>query len=92
MFIFSGCTKEEPPISNEVLLSLTNQCVATIKFYNVSDGKQALSDIFDCNYVAVLSVQLKPGTYRVVAENSFGRSAEVVFTKTKFFQELNIEF
>jgi hypothetical protein len=37
-------------------------------------------------------VKLEPGTYKVVAENSFGRSAEITFIITKYFQELNIEF
>lgn len=93
MIIISSCTKQDPQkISNEVLLSITNECRARIKFYNVTDGRQYLSDMFDCSYVSLIELHVEPGKYKVKAETASGRSAEKLFTKGKFSQELNIEF
>jgi len=92
MIIISSCMKEEPRTSDEVLVSITNECRATIKLYNYDDGRQYLSDIFDCSYVSMIAINVKPGRYKVRAESFSGRSAEKIFTKTKYSQELNIEF
>jgi hypothetical protein len=92
LIIISGCSKQEPQVSDEVLFSITNECQATIKFYDVTDGQQSVSDIFDCGYVSKIALHIKPGTYRVKAETTSGRFSEIVFTKTKYFQELNVEF
>ncbi|HVA98050.1 MAG TPA: hypothetical protein VNG53_04070 [Bacteroidia bacterium] len=87
-----NCKKIEQRTSDEVLFSITNECRANIKFYNVIDGKQSLSDIFDCSYVSFIALHVEPGKYKVKAETASGRSAEKFFTKGKFSQELNIEF
>ena len=87
-----SCKKQEPQISDEVLFSITNECRARIKFYNVVDGQQYLSDMFDCSYVSFIELHVEPGRYKVKAETASGRSVEKVFTKTKYSQELNIEF
>ena len=93
MITISSCQKQEPQItSDEVLFSITNECRARIKFYNVIDGQQYLSDLFDCSYVSFIELHVEPGRYKVKAETASGRSVEKVFTKTKFSQELNIEF
>ena len=87
-----SCQKQEPRVSDEVLFSITNECRARIKFYNVIGGQQYLSDIFDCSYVSFIALHLEPGKYKVKAETASGRSAEKLFTKGRFSQELNIEF
>ena len=87
-----SCEKQEPRISDEVLFSITNECRARIKLYNVIDGQQYLSDMFDCSYVSFIELHVEPGRYKVKAETASGRFAEKVFTKGKFSQELNIEF
>jgi len=93
MITISSCQKQEPQItSDEVLFSITNECRARIKFYNVIDGQQYLSEIFDCSYVSFIALHVEPGKYKVKAETASGRSAEKIFTKGKFSQELNIEF
>ncbi|HVA97505.1 MAG TPA: hypothetical protein VNG53_01310 [Bacteroidia bacterium] len=92
IIIISSRTKEEPFVSDEVLFSISNEWQANIKFYNVIDGKQCLSDIFDCSYVSFIALHVELGKYKVKAETAFGRSAEKLFAKGKFSQELNIEF
>ena len=87
-----SCKKQEPRISDEVLFSITNECRARIKLYNVIDGQQYLSDMFDCSFVSFIELHVEPGRYKVKAETASGRSAEKLFTKGKFSQELNIEF
>jgi hypothetical protein len=81
MIIISGCIKVDPTSSNEVFVSITNECSATITLYNYDDGRQYLSDIFDCDYVHMIVINVKPGKYKVKAETYLGRVIEKTFTK-----------
>lgn len=88
----AACTKEEQKTSNEVLISITNECRATIKLYNIDTGKQYLSDIFNCSYISILPIQIKPGKYKIKAETYQGKSVTKEFKKGLYSQEIDIEF
>jgi hypothetical protein len=88
----AACKKEEQRTSDEVLVSITNECRAQIKLYNYEDGRQYLSDIFDCSYVSILPIKVKPGKYKIKAETYQGKSVTKTFTKGVYAQTLDIEF
>jgi len=45
----SGKIEQSP--SDEVLLTITNECRAQIKLYEFDSRRQFLSDVYDCSYV-----------------------------------------
>jgi hypothetical protein len=89
--ILSGCGKSEQTPSNEVLISITNKCRARIKVYDMNDT-QTIHDIFDCSYVSILPIKVKPGKYKIKAETYQGKSVTKTFTKGVYAQTLDIEF
>lgn len=91
MIILVSCSKQQQRISDEVLLTITNECRCTIKIYNLDD-RQYLSDMYDCNYIKVLPLKMERGTYKIKAENYQGKIVTKTFTKGIYSQELNIEF
>jgi hypothetical protein len=91
LILLASCSKYEPRTSNEVLLTVTNECVCTVKVYNMDD-RQYLSDIYDCNYIKILPLKMERGAYKIKAENSQGKVVTQDFTKGIYSQELNIEF
>ena len=92
MIIISSCMKEDPRPSDEVLISITNECKAVIKLYNFDTGSQYLSDVFDCDYVSMIAINVKPGKYKIKAETYQGKSVTKNFTKGLYSQEIDIEF
>ena len=60
--------KEDLKVSDEVLVSITNECRARIYLYNYDTGRQYLSDMFDCSYVSMIAIKVVPGKYKVKAE------------------------
>lgn len=76
----------------ELVVSVINESTATITFYNKNTGDQIQQDIFDCEYVSVLRIQLPPGTYTVRAETSTGKTVIKTFTKSVYAGTLEIEF
>ena len=78
--------------SDEVLLSITNECRAQIKLYEFDSGRQYLNDIFDCSHVKMIAIKVKPGKYRIKAETYQGKSVTKIFTKGPYAQSLDIEF
>ena len=91
IIILFSCTKENPKFSDEVLLTLTSECNCSVKVYQL-DGRLYLSTTFDCEYVHILPLQIKSGTYTIKAETPQGKQVNKVFTKGNYSQELNIEF
>ena len=69
MLLICSCTKAKEKVSDEVTVSVLNECTATIYFYD-TNGHQYTKDIFDCEYVSVLRIKVAPGTYTVKAETS----------------------
>jgi hypothetical protein len=92
MMILSSCMKQNLRPSDEVLVSITNECRARIYLYNYDTGNQYLSDIFDCSYVSMIALKVKPGTYKVKAETYQGKTVTKTFTKGPYAQTLDIEF
>ncbi|MDE3183759.1 MAG: hypothetical protein KGM16_10105 [Bacteroidota bacterium] len=92
VILISGCGKAEEKISDEVTISVLNECAATITFYNNHTGAQYSKDIFDCEYVSVLRIKVAPGTYKVKAETSQGKTVTKTFTKSIYAETLHIEF
>jgi type II secretory pathway pseudopilin PulG len=90
--VLQSCMKQDLKVSDEVLVSITNECRAQIKLYNYEDGRQYLSDIFDCSYVSILPIKVKPGKYKIKAETYQGKSVTKTFTKGVYAQTLDIEF
>ena len=86
-----SCTKQNPRISDEVLLTVTSECSCSIKVFQ-TDGRQYLSTIFDCEYIHILSLHIVKGTYTIQATNDQGKQINQVFTKGNYSQEVNIEF
>jgi len=48
--------------------------------------------MFTCEYVKVLPVYLEDGTYKVVADNGYGKVIEMEFIKSYHMEELGIIF
>ena len=87
-----SCSKAVPPRpSNDLLITVLNECMAEIKIYDSSD-RQQVSDIYDCRYIKILPVKLVPGLYKIIAENDHERIVTNLFTKENFSQEITIEF
>jgi len=91
ILIISGCIKDRQQVSDEVTVSVLNQCTATRYFYD-NTGAQYAKDIFDCNYVTVLTMKIAPGTYTIKAETLEGKSVTKTFKKGLYGQSLVIEF
>ena len=89
--IIPSCTKEED-ISNDVFITIYNECRAQIKVYKIEHGRQCLSDMYDCSYVSFLSIQLLPGRYMLRVETYQGHVAEKKFTKKNGSQNVEITF
>ena len=87
-----NCEKIEQRTSDEVLLSITNECRAQIRLYEFDSGRQYLNGIFDCSYVKMIAIKVKPGKYRIKAETYQGKSVTKTFTKGPYAQSLDIEF
>lgn len=92
MTIISSCMKSEPRTSNEVLVSITNECRARIYLYNYDTGRQYLSDMFDCSYVSMIAIKVVPGKYKVKAETFQGKTVTKTFKKGVYARTLDIEF
>ena len=91
ILIISGCIKDRQQVSDEVTVSVLNQCTATLYFYD-NTGAQYAKDIFDCNYVTVLRMKIAPGTYTVKAETTLGKTVTKTFMKSVYAETLDIEF
>ena len=91
IILLISCTKENQKFSDEVLLTVTSECNCYVKVYRL-DGSRYLSTTFDCEYVHILPLQIKSGTYTIKAETPQGKKVSKVFTKGNYSQELNIEF
>jgi hypothetical protein len=91
MLLVCSCTKAKEKVSDEVVITVLNQCTATIYFYD-ANGDQYTKDIFDCEYVSVLRIKVAPGTYTVKAETSQGKTVTKTFTKSVYAETLDIEF
>ena len=74
MLLICSCTKAKEKVSDEVAITVLNQCTATIYFYD-TNGDQYTKDIFDCEYVSVLRIKVAPGTYTVKAETFPGKDS-----------------
>lgn len=90
--VLHSCLKEELIPSDEVLVSITNECRARIYLYSIDTGRQYLSDTYDCSYVSMIAVSVKPGTYKVKAETYQGKTVTKTFKKCAYAQTLDIEF
>ena len=91
LLLLFSCSKENQRMSDEVLLTVTSECNCYVKIYKM-DGRQYLSTTFDCEYIHILPLQIKSGTYTIKAETPQGKQVNKVFTKGNYSQELNIEF
>ena len=91
IILLISCTKENPKLSDEVLLTVTSECNCSVKVYTM-DGRQYLSTTFDCEYIHILSLKIETGTYTVKAETPQGKQVTIAFTKGNYSQELNIDF
>ena len=90
--VLQSCMKADLKVSDEVLVSITNECRARIYLYNYDTGRQYLSDMYDCSYVSMIAIKVKPGTYKVKAETYQGKSVTKTFKKGAYAQTLDIEF
>jgi len=84
--------KADLKVSDEVLVSTTNECRARIFLYNNDTGGQYLEDIFDCSYVSMIALKVAPGKYKVKAETYQGKTVTKTFKKGVYAQTLDIEF
>jgi hypothetical protein len=71
--VLESCMKTDLKVSDEVLVSITNECRARIYLYNYDTGRQYLSDMFDCSYVSMIAIKVVPGKYKVKAETYQGK-------------------
>ncbi|KAA9037157.1 hypothetical protein FW778_17155 [Ginsengibacter hankyongi] len=89
--ILLACSKERPQTSNELLIRISNECRAKIKIYDTAELNK-LSDVYDCTYQSILPIQLRPGRYKIVAENQQMKKVSILFKKENYSQEITIEF
>ncbi|HEY5370178.1 MAG TPA: hypothetical protein VIJ75_14440 [Hanamia sp.] len=73
-------------------MTITNEYRAQIKSYEFYSGRQYLSDIFECSYVQMIAIKVKPGKYRIKAETYKVKIVSKTFTKGPYAQTLDIEF
>jgi hypothetical protein len=86
-----GCTKwSDKKATNEVLITVENECYCKITFYK-NDTTFYTSDYWDCTETKALYLQIKPGEYRVEADNGF-KEIERHFSKDLYNSSLSIEF
>jgi hypothetical protein len=90
MKITASSTKEKT--SDDVFITIHNECRAQIKIYEISQSKQYLYGIYDCSCTLSSPIHLKPGKYKIVVETFQGKTAERAFTKTMFSEDVTIEF
>jgi len=90
MKITASSTKEKT--SDDVFITIRNECRAQIKIYEISQSKQYLYGIYDCSCTLLASIHLKPGKYKIVVETFQGKTAHRAFTKTMFSEDVTIEF
>lgn len=92
LFTLISCNKwNEPKPTNEVEITVENECYCKITFYKAQDSAFVTSDYWDCTETKALYLQIRPGDYRVKAENSF-KKVEKPFTKDLYNSSLSIEF
>ena len=91
LLLLFSCTKENPRISDEVLLTVTSECSCSIKVLQ-TDGRQYLSTRFDCEYIHILPMHIVKGIYTIQATNGQGKQVNQVLIKGNYSQEVNIEF
>jgi hypothetical protein len=87
----TSCTKwSEKKQSKEVIITVINECYATITVYNL-DSSIYTKETFDCDYEKEVYRQFEKGEYRVKAETGF-KTKELYFIKNDYSANLNIEF
>lgn len=87
----ASCSKSnEKKQSRLVIISVTNNCYATIKFYK-ENGNYYTKETFNCEYEKEVYRQFDTGIYKINAEGE-NKKIEMYFTKTDFETSLNIEF
>ena len=91
IILLISCSKENQKMSDEVLLTVINECNCSIKVYKM-DSMQYLSTTYDCEYIHILPLKIESGTYTIKAATPQGKQVNKVFTKGNFRQQLNIEF
>ena len=91
MTVSISCTKEERE-SQDVFITILNECRAQIKIYDVDETRCYLTDTYDCSYKSFLPLRLQKGSYKITAETFQGRKASKKFTKSNQSQSIIIEF
>ena len=91
IILLISCSKENQRMSDEVLLTVSNECNCLVKVYKM-DGRQYLSTTYDCEYIHILPLKIERGTYTIKAATPQGKEVNKVFTKSNYSQNLNIEF
>lgn len=88
----AACKKwSEPKATNEVEITVENECYCKITFYKAQDSAFVTSDYFDCTETKALYLQIKPAEYRITAENRW-KKVERHFSKDLYNSSLSIEF
>lgn len=90
--VFQSCMKADLKDSNDVFVTVYNECQAEIKVFKTNDGERFLSDMYDCNYINFLPIKLPPGEYLIRATTYQGRVAETQFTKERRSKSVDINF
>ena len=91
MTVSISCTKEERE-SQDVFVTILNECRAQIKIYSLDGSRCLLTDMYDCSYVSFLPLRLQKGSYKIKAETFQGKTASKTFTKSNQSQYITIEF
>ena len=68
------------------------ECRAQIKLYEFNSGRQYLNDMFDCSYVQMIAIKVKPGKFPIKAETYQGKEVSKTFTKGPYGEFFDIEF
>lgn len=88
----AACKKwTEPKPSNQITITVENECYSKFTLYNSQDSSFVFSDYWDCRETKGLYYQLKAGQYFIKADNGF-KTIYKTFTKTIYEQSLSIEF
>jgi len=87
--IITACGKQEPTLSQEVLVSITNECRAKLLVYDTSEQHQKLMDICDCSYKSILPIYIDEGYYKIITENFQEKKVPI---KSRYAITLDMEF
>jgi hypothetical protein len=87
---FYGCIKSNPEPSENVLITVTNQCSCTIEIFQ--DNNYKMGSDYNCSMAKNWQIKLSKGKYQIKVTSQQQPLKWVEFQKGLYSQNLTIEF